>query len=389
MQTTMFLVYLLLLVFGSILLEGILLACKRSANWQPAEGLVNAVLGIGNLAVGVLFASVNLALYRYLLEHYSLPLDLGGPLANIGFAFLVYDFLYWFNHWAHHKCALLWCNHLIHHSGTAFNFTTAVRIGWIGNFTVWLFFLPMALLGISLEHYLLVISVQLLYQFFIHTALVPELGLLERVLVTPSQHRVHHASNAIYLDKNFGCFLVIWDKLFGTYQRELPQEPVRYGITTPIHQPASPGYLNFFLYRHCIRSAMAAQGLLGKLRVLFGSPAHTQVPVEQGQPVAHEFAWFDYLPALFVGFYLVVHHAALPAGDLTLAALLFLVVANCAGHSRGTGRSGRWALRGGQLLGCCYLWLSSPQGEGLLLLAVLACCLPWLAVLRKPRLIKE
>lgn len=389
MESAAFLDYLLVLVLGSIVVEGAWLAWRRTADWHPAEGLVNFVLGIGNLAVGVLFAATSLGLYAYLHSHWSLGLDLGSPWANIAFAFLVYDFLYWVNHWAHHKCALLWCNHLIHHCGTAFNLTTAVRIGWLGNFTVWLFFLPMAVLGIPLQHYLLVVAAQLIYQFFIHSPLIPELGVLERILVTPSQHRVHHASNDRYLDKNFGCFLVIWDRLFGTYQRELPQEPVRYGVTTPISQPGSPGHLNFFLYRHCLRSAREASGLCGKLRVLFGSPAHTRVVEQHASLGQGAFAWPDYLPALFLGFFLVTQYAVLPPGQAALAALAFLLAANSAGHRESGLAHLRWPLYLGLALASLFLWWQATGGAWLLLLAILSCCLPLLAVRRNPLLIKE
>jgi len=390
MQSAQFLNYLLLLLLTSITLEGMLLALRRSANWHPAESLVNFVLGISNLAVGVLFVAIHLAVYGYIQAHWSLQLDFGNYLTNIAIAFLAYDFLYWVSHWTHHKCALLWCNHLIHHSGTAFNLTTAVRIGWLGNFTVWLFFLPMAMLGIPVEHYLLVISAQLIYQFFIHTTLVGELGVLEWVLVTPSQHRVHHASNDTYLDKNFGCFLVIWDQLFGTYQRELPQEPVRYGVTTPIIQTGSPGYLNFFMYVHCWRSARAARGLGAKLRVLFGNPTHTEMHDTRHNPTpVNEQSWFDYLPVLFLGFYLVTQYESLPTGDAILAATVFLLAANSAGHRDGYVQAVRWPLRIGQTLACLYLWWHAPAGGWLLVLASLTSFLPFLANLCKFTAIKE
>jgi sterol desaturase/sphingolipid hydroxylase (fatty acid hydroxylase superfamily) len=234
--------------------------------------LVNLSLGASNLVVGVLFTGLHLAIYQYLYRNWSMHF----PWSHLGlqllWAFVLYDFFYYWSHWAHHRCNMLWANHLVHHSGRHFNLSTAVRLGFFGAFTVWIFFLPMAMLGVSPEHYLLVIAAQFVYQFFIHTTLVRELGWLERVFVTPSQHRVHHANNPRYLDKNFGCFLVIWDRLFGSYQRELTEDPPRYGVTHAIARPESPGYLNCFFYIACLRQAWQQRGVLAMLKVLLGPP---------------------------------------------------------------------------------------------------------------------
>ncbi|WP_049870392.1 sterol desaturase family protein [Pseudomonas cremoricolorata] len=343
MSEEAFIAYLLVLVVGAVLIEALILAARRSAHWQPREGVTNLLLGITNLVVGVLFTAVNLSVYTYLYEHFSLGLSFDGFAANLLFAVLVYDLLYWINHWAHHRLSILWCNHLVHHSGRSFNLTTAVRIGWLGNFTVWLFFLPMAMLGIALEYYLLVVAAQLIYQFFIHSSMIPELGVLEKVLVTPSQHRVHHASNPQYLDKNFGCFLVIWDRLFGTYQAELKHLPVSYGITTPIIHEHATGYLNTFLYLPYLRTAFAQVGWRAKWRVLLGGPERVELADNAERTAfatrASHGHWVGFIPPTLLGFYLAMQYPALPTSSAVITAAVFLLAANAAGLQHRSARA--------------------------------------------------
>ena len=263
--------FLVPLMLISIVFEALVLYRRKC--WNSTENMVNISLGISNFVASIMFAGIHLAFYQYLFENFSLfPQVSKNLFLQLLAAFLLYDFLYYFNHWAHHRYNILWANHLVHHSGKHFNLTTAMRLGFFGNFTVWIFFLPMSLLGISLDQYLLIVIGQFAYQFFIHTTLVPELNWLEKIFVTPSQHRVHHACNPQYLDKNFGCFLVVWDRLFGTYQRELTDNPPRYGVTSHILKPYSPGFLNSFIYLECLRLAWRQANLKSGFGILLGSP---------------------------------------------------------------------------------------------------------------------
>lgn len=321
---------LLLLPLICIVVEALILRKYRRSSLNYAEGLVNVSLGVTNLVAGVLFTSIHLAVYQYLYQHYSLSLPLHNLFMQLLVAFLLYDFLYYWSHWSHHRCNLLWANHWVHHSGQHFNFTTAVRLGFVGNFTVWIFFLPMAFLGIPIEHYLLVIAAQFSYQFFIHTTLVRELGWLEKVLVTPSQHRVHHASNALYLDRNFGCFLVVWDRLFGTYQREQVDEPPRYGVTHSITQPYSPGYLNCFLYLECLRQAWRQPSLNAALGVLLGPPSRLQLTtLVHVSTVRNKYSLascLGLLSPLLISFHIVLHATELSTADAWRVPLSFLLI---------------------------------------------------------------
>jgi len=144
--------------------------------------------------------------------------------------FILADFAYYWFHRASHIWKPLWAFHLIHHSSPLMNLTTSYRLNWFGALVSPLFFIPLAVLGFPPTYIVASYALNLLYQFFLHTEAVGKLGPIEGFIDTPSAHRVHHGSNPLYIDKNFGGVLVIWDRLFGTYQPET--EKVRYGITT-------------------------------------------------------------------------------------------------------------------------------------------------------------
>jgi sterol desaturase/sphingolipid hydroxylase (fatty acid hydroxylase superfamily) len=144
--------------------------------------------------------------------------------------FITADFLYYWFHRASHVWKPLWAFHLVHHSSPLMNLTAAYRLNWFSALVSPAFFVPAALLGLPPEFIVLSYALNLLYQFFMHTEVVDKLGPVEGILDTPSAHRVHHGSNPLYIDKNFGGVLMVWDRLFHTYQPET--EPVRYGLTT-------------------------------------------------------------------------------------------------------------------------------------------------------------
>ena len=145
-------------------------------------------------------------------------------------AAIMVDFLLYWQHRIHHEVALLWTIHNVHHSSPWMNFTTAFRINWIGGFISPVFFLPAILLGFTPTQVTGFLFLNLVYQFLLHTESVGKIPFLEGWLNTPSAHRVHHGSNPKYIDKNYGGVLMIWDRMFRTYQAE--EEEVVYGVTT-------------------------------------------------------------------------------------------------------------------------------------------------------------
>jgi sterol desaturase/sphingolipid hydroxylase (fatty acid hydroxylase superfamily) len=167
---------------------------------------------------------------------------------------------------------IMWATHAVHHSATRFNLTAAVRLGWTGPLSgAVFFFLPLALIGFHPLAVLGMLLLNLLYQFFLHTEHAPRLGPLEWVLNTPTHHRVHHASNASCLDKNFSGVFIIWDRMFGTFAAPPKDEPLRFGLTTPL---PSQNLLtvNFHEWRRLLRDTWQANGWRARLRVLVGAP---------------------------------------------------------------------------------------------------------------------
>lgn len=149
-------------------------------------------------------------------------------------AFVLYDLCYYWLHRLSHERQILWAAHVAHHQSEEYNLSTALRQTSTGFLLGWIFYIPMFLVGIPPEVVVTVGALNLIYQFWVHTRHIPELGWFEFVFVTPSNHRVHHAQNDQYVDRNYGGVFILWDRLFGTYQPELPDEPCIYGIRGPL-----------------------------------------------------------------------------------------------------------------------------------------------------------
>jgi sterol desaturase/sphingolipid hydroxylase (fatty acid hydroxylase superfamily) len=187
-------------------------------------------MGLGSVVINLLWKSVVFAYFSFL---YSLtPLRLGYEWWVWPAAMLADDFCYYWFHRMSHEVRFLWAAHVNHHSSRKYNLSTALRQPWTTPLTSFWFWTPMPLLGFDPAIILTVQAISLLYQFWIHTETIDRLGTLETVLNTPSHHRVHHAKNVRYLDRNHGGILIIWDRLFGTFAEE--KEPPVYGLTKDI-----------------------------------------------------------------------------------------------------------------------------------------------------------
>ncbi|MGA0557508.1 sterol desaturase family protein [Larkinella sp. VNQ87] len=142
--------------------------------------------------------------------------------------FVLVDFMYFWFHFASHKIAFFWAFHVTHHSAERMNLTTSYRLNWLYSLFNVFFFVPCVLLGFSPSMVVTCVFLNIFYQFFLHTEAIGKLGFLEGILNTPAAHRVHHGRNDRYVDKNLGGFLLIWDRMMGTYEPE--GEKVRYGV---------------------------------------------------------------------------------------------------------------------------------------------------------------
>jgi sterol desaturase/sphingolipid hydroxylase (fatty acid hydroxylase superfamily) len=197
---------------------------------------------VSSLFLGVLsqarrFVTLGMGGYIYYLitQYFSLPLLDAGDWATWVLALVLYDFCYYWLHRMGHERAVLWAAHVAHHQSEDYNLTTALRQTSTGFLLGWIFYIPMYLLGIPAEVVVTVGSINLIYQFWVHTEHLPKLGWYEWFFVTPSNHRVHHAQNELYLDRNYGGMFIIWDRLFGTFQEERDDEPPIYGIRGPLN----------------------------------------------------------------------------------------------------------------------------------------------------------
>ena len=234
-----------------------------SHDWRETAASLGVALGQNLLrAVQAGLVAVPLELAW---QHRLLDFPQFSWIALLGL-FLGSEFLYYWHHRASHRIRWLWATHAVHHSSTRLNLTAAIRLGWTAGLSGHvLFMLPLPLLGFHPLMILGALALNLAYQFFIHTELVPRLGVLEWVLNTPAHHRVHHASNQACLDRNYGGVLIVFDRLFGSFA-----EALRYGLAgrAPSHNPFRIALGEWVLM---LRDAWRARGW-ARLRALFGPP---------------------------------------------------------------------------------------------------------------------
>lgn len=196
-------------------------------------------------------------------------------------AVLLFDFCDYWLHRAGHESAVFWAAHSVHHQSRQFNFSTALRQESMVAFLGWPFYLPMALLGVPPEQFGIAGLIVLVYQFWIHTEHIGKLGWFDRVFSSPSNHRVHHAVNDEYLDRNYGGMLVVWDRLFGTFTEEAA--PCVYGTRKPL-EGASPVEAVLGPYRPLLKDAWHTRRWTDKLRVFFKAPGWRPADVARRFP---------------------------------------------------------------------------------------------------------
>jgi sterol desaturase/sphingolipid hydroxylase (fatty acid hydroxylase superfamily) len=251
------------------LIEVLVLMWRRPerVDWRESLATLGVALGHGLLGVlgrGVL-GSFLLAVWSHRLV--TVPIgSVGGLLA----LFLVSEFFYYWQHRLSHTMRWFWASHAVHHSPEHLNLSAAYRLGWTGTLSgLPLVFVPMILLGFAPLAIALMLAVNLAYQFFLHNEWVPRLGPLEWIFNTPSAHRVHHAKNAQYLDRNFGGILTVFDRLFGTYAAE--EEACVYGLVHGIGS-YNPLRIALFEWQAMWLDLRREKSLRGKLMALFGPP---------------------------------------------------------------------------------------------------------------------
>lgn len=211
-----------------VLAELLLLKWLRNTPVPWKDVIFN--LNSGHILMWI-FRGVEVAAFGLVLRYASLHIvDQWHPAAIWIFAFIGWDFCFYWMHRLHHKLPVFWAVHVVHHQGEHFNLSLGVRNSWYSSLTSFLFVAVLAVLGVPLEVFLVVSSFHYSVQFYNHNGLVRKSGFLDKIMVTPSNHRVHHGIDPLYINKNFGGTLLIWDQLFGTYQPERDDIEMRYGV---------------------------------------------------------------------------------------------------------------------------------------------------------------
>jgi len=239
---------------------------KTKRGWK--ETAANIVIEIGNSLLGRtvfgLVFIVGLVLFVPF-TMFEIPVNIWSWIA----ALILADFTYYWMHRFEHEIRLLWTYHSVHHSSQEFNLSTGLRLAWWESLIEWAFFVPMVLLGFDVAQILVSIIFVVTYQGWIHTEKIGKLGFLEGILNTPSAHRVHHGVNKDFIDKNYGGILIIWDRLFGTYQPE--NEKVRYGVLPQIGT-SNPIAINFHELIKLGKDIGQSGSLYKMIQILFKPP---------------------------------------------------------------------------------------------------------------------
>jgi sterol desaturase/sphingolipid hydroxylase (fatty acid hydroxylase superfamily) len=235
--------------------------------YEARDAVASVTMGLGNVVISLGTKIVVLAAYTALYQFRVFDLPNAGWVWAL--AFLGDDFCYYGFHRASHEVRFLWAAHENHHSSRYYNLSTALRQSWTTPFTGPVFWAPLALLGIPPFMIFTAMAVSLVYQFWLHTELIDKLGPFEWIFNTPSHHRVHHGRNVQYLDRNHAGILIVWDRLFGTFEPEV--EPVDYGLSTNIHT-FNPVRIAFHEWRTMFRQAARAESLGEALGTIFAPP---------------------------------------------------------------------------------------------------------------------
>ncbi len=242
---------------------------RRDYGWMVT--LSNVAVALGRLATDALFAALIAAVYMaaYSVRMFDIPMDRWESWVALFFAV---DFAYYWLHRMSHEIRWMWIQHSVHHSARQITLSVAYRLGWTNIVAgPWLFLIPVCWLGFDPLSVALMFAANLLYQFLLHTEAVPRLGWIERVFNTPGHHRLHHAVNPEYLDRNHGGVLIVWDKLFGTFAAEREGKPREYGL---VHQidTLNPVRIAFAEWAAWLRDLRAARSLRDAIGYTFGNP---------------------------------------------------------------------------------------------------------------------
>ncbi|WP_372769375.1 sterol desaturase family protein [Lutibacter sp.] len=218
----------------TVFIEGISIFKKDPEAYNIKDTFASLAMGVGNVLVNLLSKLAVVFVITILYENFRMTTI---PFTWWAWFIILFadDFCYYWAHRIGHESRFFWASHIIHHSSQKYNLSTALRQTWTGGFFTFIFYLALPILGFHPLMIFTQMAVSLIYQYWIHTELIDKMPRwFETVFNTPSHHRVHHGSNPLYLDRNYAGILIVWDKLFGTFQSELKEEKVVFGLTSNI-----------------------------------------------------------------------------------------------------------------------------------------------------------
>ncbi len=251
----------------------IVLSNARSLKFYSfKETLANVYLNLVNAGIDfILRTFIALSVLSFF---FSLHFNIEYPPVLYWFLLIIFeDFLFWVEHFVDHNVRLFWAVHVTHHSSDEYNLTTGFRSSVFMPVYRFMYFIPLALLNFKPVDIFFAYAITQIFGILVHTRAVKKLpAVIEYIFVTPSHHRVHHASNIAYLDKNMGMLLIIWDRIFGTFQEEMDHEKPVYGLTKPLENPHHPTHIIFHEWKEIAKDMKRKIPMREKLKYLLNPP---------------------------------------------------------------------------------------------------------------------
>lgn len=326
-----------------IVLEALFARYKGMQVNRPMDTISSLSSGMTNTLKSLMGLSVVILSYKWMEEHMGI-FDIKSTPVLYLLAFVGLDFAGYWSHRFNHSINIFWNRHIVHHSSEEFNLSCALR-QTISAFVGVYFFLLIPLAIIGVPHVVIAITgpIHLFAQFWYHTRLIGKMGFLEKIIVTPSHHRVHHAINPIYIDKNFSEIFIIWDKLFGTFQAELADVPPVYGTKRPAGT-WNPILINFMHVWSLLKDAILTRNWLDKIRIWFMPTGWRPDDVKEKYPIdvvddvfarpkyetvatttMRNWSWFQLVMHNVLMFYMLVHFAKFQYTDILLYASFLMI----------------------------------------------------------------
>jgi len=270
-----------------LLLEVLVTSWDHKGLYEAKDTLSSLAMGLGNVAIGLITKGWIFICFTIVYSFRWFELEYTWWTWIL--LFFAEDFTYYWFHRISHQSRFFWASHVVHHSSQRYNLGTALRQTWTGSFTSFVFWLWLPLVGFPPTMIMTMMAVSLIYQFWIHTETVGKLGPLEWIFNTPSHHRVHHSSDAYYLDRNHAGILIIWDRLFGTFVEE--KERPTYGLTKNIDS-YNPLVIAFHEWRDLFRDLRSAKSFREVWGYLFKAPGWSPDGSRKtSEQLRHE--WFE------------------------------------------------------------------------------------------------